>query len=316
MIEAYLLYVHPILPVIEVDVLLRHYRTGQLQEYNTLLLWSLFFVAVNVCRQVSCSPFANLTKHTVHSGTHMRARRLHVEEGNEICDVLPSQGKNPVCRTLISRILELTFIFEQCMYENGNERNKIVLLQASLLMGFWHSEIDEHAQPWYWTGTAISHCQILGLHRDPGTSTYNPHITNRQRSFRRRLWWSCFFRDRWLGLTLGRPLRINLDDSDVPMPLAGDMLFDIEGLGELALADHLPSDMHRLSEYWVILIEISRQLGDVLVMSYQAARPRRSLSDVEALERQLLQSRLPDPYEGGLTRFSKFYSNHVHLHYQ
>lgn len=202
------------------------------------------------------------------------------------------------------------------MYENGNERNKIVLLQASLLMGFWHSEIDEHAQPWYWTGTAISHCQILGLHRDPGTSTYNPHITDRQRSFRRRLWWSCFFRDRWLGLTLGRPLRINLDDSDVPMPLAGDMLFDIKGLEEHALADHLPSDMQRLSGFWVMLIEISRQLGDVLLMSYQAGRPRPLLGDVEALETRLLQTKLPDLYEGGLTRFSKFYSNHVHLHYQ
>lgn len=48
MIEAYLVHVHPILPVIEADVLVEHHQAGQLQDYNLLLLWSVFFVAVNV----------------------------------------------------------------------------------------------------------------------------------------------------------------------------------------------------------------------------------------------------------------------------
>lgn len=202
------------------------------------------------------------------------------------------------------------------MYNNGNERNKIVLLQSSLLIGFWHSDIEEHTQPWYWTGIAITLCQILGLHRDPGVSSYSSSITDRQRSFWRRLWWSCFFRDRWLGLTLGRPLRINLDFCDIPMPSVDDILFDINVPGVSTLNAHLPSDMPRLAEYWVILIELSRQLGNILMMNSQTARHMPSLDKVKALEMQLLQSRLPDQYEGGLTRSSRFYSNHVHLHYQ
>lgn len=52
MIEAYLAHVHPILPVIEADVLVDHHQAGQLQNYNLLLLWSLFFVAVNVRHDV------------------------------------------------------------------------------------------------------------------------------------------------------------------------------------------------------------------------------------------------------------------------
>jgi hypothetical protein len=67
------------------------------------------------------------------------------------------------------------------MYSNGGERDKIVLLQSSLLMGFWHSALDEHIQPWYWTGIAISLCQVLGLHRDLDSSKYNLSITDRQR---------------------------------------------------------------------------------------------------------------------------------------
>lgn len=38
MIEAYLVHVHPILPVIEADVLVNHHQAGRLQDYNLLLL--------------------------------------------------------------------------------------------------------------------------------------------------------------------------------------------------------------------------------------------------------------------------------------
>lgn len=62
MIEAYLVHVHPILPVIEADVLVNHHQAGQLQDYNLLLLWSLFFVAVNVCHDVECLYLLTLTE--------------------------------------------------------------------------------------------------------------------------------------------------------------------------------------------------------------------------------------------------------------
>jgi hypothetical protein len=202
------------------------------------------------------------------------------------------------------------------MYYNGNERSNIVLLQSSLLLGFWHSDIEEHTQPWYWTGIAISLGQILGLHRDPGVSNYNSSITDRQRSFWRRLWWCCFFRDRWLGLTLGRPLRINLDDCDIPMPSVDDMLFDIGVSQENSSPSSFPGHMRRSAEYWIILIELSCQLGKIMTLNYQAARLKPSLDEVEMIERQLLQSRLPDQYEVGLMPSTRFYSNHVHLHYQ
>lgn len=204
----------------------------------------------------------------------------------------------------------------QSLYDNGSERNKVVLLQSSLLMGFWHSDKDEHAQPWYWSGIAISFCQILGLHRDPGLSQYNPSITDRQRAFWRRLWWCCFFRDRWLGLTLGRPLRIQLNDCDIRMPVPDDILFDIQKPDGSVIASYLPSDMKRLAEYWVILIELSCLLGDVLGITRRPATLKASQAEVEDLERRLLASRLPDQVEIGLTRIAKFYSSHVCLHYQ
>ena len=40
----------------------------------------------------------------------------------------------------------------QCMYDNSGETDKEVLLQAALLLSFWHSERDSHTEPWYWSG--------------------------------------------------------------------------------------------------------------------------------------------------------------------
>lgn len=36
------------MPIIEADRLLNVFHSGRLRDYNVLLLWSIFFVAVNV----------------------------------------------------------------------------------------------------------------------------------------------------------------------------------------------------------------------------------------------------------------------------
>ncbi|KAJ5578146.1 fungal-specific transcription factor domain-containing protein [Penicillium hispanicum] len=284
LIMAYLFYVHPIMPVIEADVLLSHHRSGKLAEYNFLILWSVFFVAVNFIPS------------DVFQAEGYVSRR-------EMKDAMYSRAKE-------------SDLFTVYMYRNGNERNKIVLLQSSLILGFYHSEVNEHGQPWYWTGIAISLCQILGLHRNLDSSKRNSAITERQRLLWRRLWWSCFFRDRWLGLTMGRPLRINLDDCDTPSASPGDLLYDIDGLPDAVAVSYIPSDMPRLAKYWVMLIGLSKQLGDVLSTNYRVGRKRPSMHEIADLERQLLRCELPDQYEAGLTRASRFYVNHIHLHYQ
>ena len=48
LLQAYFRHVHPIMPVIEVDHILHFFHIGRLREYNLLLVWSVFFVAVNV----------------------------------------------------------------------------------------------------------------------------------------------------------------------------------------------------------------------------------------------------------------------------
>jgi hypothetical protein len=79
LVQAYFVHVHPILPVIEADVLLHHRHTGKLQEYNILLLWSLFFVAANVYRGIDCLHLMRLTEAcSLFQRTYTSKKDLHL----------------------------------------------------------------------------------------------------------------------------------------------------------------------------------------------------------------------------------------------
>lgn len=171
-------------------------------------------------------------------------------------------------------------------------------------------------QPWHWSGRAINLCQVLGLHRDIDSVGYNLSITERQRSLFRRLWWTSFWRDRWLAMALGRPLRINLDESDTPDPLVSDMAADLEGIPESTTSAFLPRDLPQLAEYWVQLIHMTKLLGKTLTTCYQLRRPRPTLSKIDSLEAEILQFALPDYPDPTLSRLATFYYYHLQLHYQ
>lgn len=64
------------MPVIEVDILLDQYRAGKLQDYNLLLLWSIFFVAVNVIFQALVLLLATLIRHDSLSRAMFSKRKV------------------------------------------------------------------------------------------------------------------------------------------------------------------------------------------------------------------------------------------------
>ncbi|KAK2774716.1 hypothetical protein FQN53_003523 [Emmonsiellopsis sp. PD_33] len=276
LIRAYFLHVHPIMPVVDVTAVLQLHSGAQTNECNLLLLWSIFFVAVNF---------------------------------------IPTEIWRREGYSSRKKMKEAVYSRAKCMYDNSGETDKIVLLQSSLLLGFHHPERDAFSQPWYWTGVAISLCQIIGLHRPPDLSRFDLSLDDERRRFWRRLWWCCFFRDRWLSLTLGRPLRINLEDCDMAMPVAADMLSDVARLPESTSAAYIPSELPQLAEYWVLLIQLSKLLGEVLALSY---RPSSSptLQQVEALEAEILLFRIPPIYGTHQTKVTAFSLYHLQLHYQ
>lgn len=197
------------------------------------------------------------------------------------------------------------------MYEVSGETDRTILLQSAVLLAFYHSEKDLHTQPWYWSGIAISHCQIMGLHRPPGTST-----DSRQRSIWRRLWWCCFFRDRWLSLTLGRPLRINLDDCTVAMPESADLLVDIADMPGSLAATYIPADFSQLAQDWALLMQVSKLLGEVLALTFRPNARKPSTSQVKDLEAAILACPVDRGGEFRQSSSTIFSWCHMQLHYQ
>ncbi|KEY83016.1 transcription factor C6 [Aspergillus fumigatus] len=277
LLRAYFHHVHPILPVVDAAQVLKfEQQHDRPAEWNLLLLWSIFFVAVNFIPAETCTVAGYSSRKEMKEAMYSRAK---------------------------------------CMYNNGGD-DKITQMQSALLLGFWHSEMNNHAQPWYWTGIAINLGQIMGLHRDPDAVKFNPSITGRRRALWRRLWWSCFFRDRWLGLTLGRPLRINLLDCDLPMPSTADVMSDLSEVSPSVASLFIPEDLAQLSEYWILLLRLSKILGDALTLSYQPKRPNPTIEQVEAIESELLTLEIPHECASDQTECARFAVYHLQLHYQ
>ncbi|KAK5700337.1 hypothetical protein LTR17_023012 [Elasticomyces elasticus] len=111
----------------------------------------------------------------------------------------------------------------KCLYDSDYEPDQLSLIQSVILLGFWYTDTEDRTGAWHWIGIAISLSQTLGFHRSPESVIDTNRLPERRRRLFRRIWWSCFVRDRWLSLAKGRPMRINPNDCDVPLPSMDDI---------------------------------------------------------------------------------------------
>jgi hypothetical protein len=93
-------------------------------------------------------------------------------------------------------------------------------------MTYWYETPDDQKDTWHWMGVAISLAHTIGLHRNPGADAMTPA----KKKLWKRIWWSCFMRDRLIALGMRRPTRIKDEDFDVPMLTESD--FEIQTLDE------------------------------------------------------------------------------------
>ncbi|KAI9881264.1 MAG: hypothetical protein M1830_005550 [Pleopsidium flavum] len=126
------------------------------------------------------------------------------------------------------------FLKARLLYDFDYEVDRIALVQAILLMTYWYETPDDQKDTWHWMGVAISLSHTIGLHRNPEKSNMD---LKRQRLWK-RIWWSCFMRDRLIALGMRRPTRIKNEDYDVPILTIDD--FELGPLPEDATC--LPRD--------------------------------------------------------------------------
>lgn len=102
----------------------------------------------------------------------------------------------------------------KALFDANYELDRMTIVQSIMLLGWWWAGPEDVTKnSFYWARVSLSVAQGFGLHRSM-ENTDMPLVNKR---IWKRTWWSLFMRDRWVAVSLGRPLVINLEDSDVPM---------------------------------------------------------------------------------------------------
>lgn len=139
------------------------------------------------------------------------------------------------------------------LYDFDYDSDRLVLVQALLLMTYWYETPDDQKDTWHWMGVAISLAHTIGLHRNPDNNNTMPP---RKQRLWKRMWWSCFMRDRLIALGMRRPTRIKDEDFDVPMLQEADFEIDV-----------LPDDNNLLPPECTVIrnTEMQRELAEMCV---------------------------------------------------
>ena len=150
---------------------------------------------------------------------------------------------------------------------------------------------------WHWVGIAVALAMTLGLHRRADYVTLVPE----KGRLRRRIWWSCYIRDRTLALAMNRPWRIRDEDFDTPMLTLADFEIGESEKHHPETAEGLPVTANReedvkLAQMSINLAHLCTWIGDILDIHFSilpeetAPLPSRS-QDTTGLTSTLLFAR-------------------------
>ncbi|PLB44822.1 hypothetical protein P170DRAFT_415585 [Aspergillus steynii IBT 23096] len=203
----------------------------------------------------------------------------------------------------------------KALFDSGYEINKIVILQSAILMSFWGGGPNNYWNFYSWISTAVTMAEALGIHRSTATTNMQPG----DRSLLRRLWWILVTRDSACSSLVGRPFRIDLNQSDTEMLTIGDFAHDA------MTSDFLecPS-RQRYARYQIEIAKLSSILRDIVMSRFY---PKRRPFTPDTLQTRLKQWRkelpptlswhddMPDPSNPFSMTLSVQYNHHLILIY-
>ncbi|KAK5070052.1 hypothetical protein LTR64_001886 [Lithohypha guttulata] len=99
------------------------------------------------------------------------------------------------------------------LYDFDYEIDRVTVVQSVLLMTYWYESPDDPKDVWHWLGVAISLARTIGINCDTSST---PLSLEKQKLWK-RIWWSCYMRDRLVAIGMRRPIRIKDDEANVPM---------------------------------------------------------------------------------------------------
>lgn len=157
----------------------------------------------------------------------------------------------------------------KALYESNYEDDRVTIVQALTLMAWhWDSSVEDVTKNvFYWSRVAIIVAQGSGMHR----SVEKSQLCRQDKRLWKRIWWTLFTRDRSVAVALGRPVGINIDDSDVEM-LTEDDFVDEDGDGP---SEYPPNRTH--IQFFLTYVKLCEIMGLVLSQNYSVG-PRKNNS--------------------------------------
>nr|XP_036575771.1 fungal specific transcription factor domain-containing protein [Colletotrichum truncatum]KAF6782395.1 fungal specific transcription factor domain-containing protein [Colletotrichum truncatum] len=160
----------------------------------------------------------------------------------------------------------------KALYDANYEDDRVTIVQSLLLMGwYWEGPEDVTKNVFYWSRVATIVAQGSGMHR----SVEQSQLSRSDKRLWKRVWWTLFTRDRSVAVALGRPVHINLDDSDVEMLTEDDF---IEDDGDRN-SEYPPDPIH--VQFFMQYVKLCEIMGLVLSQQYSVASKGRQRNAID-----------------------------------
>jgi hypothetical protein len=160
----------------------------------------------------------------------------------------------------------------KALYDANYEDDRVTIVQSLLLMGwYWEGPEDVTKNVFYWTRVATIVAQGSGMHR----SVEGSQLSRADKRLWKRIWWTLFTRDRSVAVALGRPVHINLDDSDVEMITEDDFNEDDPDHA----SDFPPDPIH--TNFFLQYVKLCEIMGLVLSQQYSVASKGRRQNAID-----------------------------------
>ncbi|OAX82111.1 hypothetical protein ACJ72_03536, partial [Emergomyces africanus] len=136
LMKSYLQFVHPYMPLLELDDFLKTIALNDGSRRMSLLLFQAAMFA----------------------GTAFISMKHLIEAGYE--------SRKDARKAFFQRA--------RLLYDFDYEVDRISLVQSLLLMTHWYEMPDDQKDTWHWMGVSLSLAHTIGLHRDPSKSCMDP----------------------------------------------------------------------------------------------------------------------------------------------
>ena len=183
------------------------------------------------------------------------------------------------------------------------ETRSIENIEAMTLLVVYHIRSSSSQGIWYMIGLAMRIAIDLGLHRKANEAKLDPFTAQ----MRRRLFWTIYYLERVISMSLGRPFSLADRHIDLPLPLdVDDTVHDPAVLESPPLTDRVST-----LTFAIYLIKLRRIDARIQNKIYRADKPLHTLrSKMDRLFLELQQWR-----ESTLQRFSGPDLDYSTLHY-